>query len=213
MNNLLNQLLGIIHTSHLYDLNGEYFHNLNFYMKDRKGKTIGANKYQAKTFGFESEKDMLGLSDFDIVCDEHAHIYRNNDHYIMESEKSKTLVEPLIQFGGKELTALSCKFPLRSKKNKVIGIIGLSIVLDEATLKADSQDKPLKRSDVLTPRQMDCLLYLTKGLTIKQIASSLKLSFKTVENYIAEIKARLNCHNRSELIKAALQIPYIRAYL
>ncbi len=47
---------------------------------------------------------------------------------------------------------------------------------------------------------------LCNGLTFKQIAKKLTLSYKTVETYMERIKEKLNCHNKAELIMAFLQI-------
>jgi len=65
----------------------------------------------------------------------------------------------------------------------------------------------------LTKRQLDCLLYLVKGLTIKQIGCELMLSPKTVEHYLDAVKTKLNCHTRSELIEKAFQFNDVRKYL
>jgi DNA-binding CsgD family transcriptional regulator len=58
----------------------------------------------------------------------------------------------------------------------------------------------------LTKRQEDCLFYLTIGMTKKEIAKNTQLSPKTVEHYLDAVKIKLNCHNRSELIKKALNM-------
>lgn len=62
----------------------------------------------------------------------------------------------------------------------------------------------------LTKRQKDCLFCLVNGMTIKEIARTLHLSPKTVEHYLNAIKIRLNANTRSELIKKALQMQFIK---
>jgi DNA-binding NarL/FixJ family response regulator len=52
----------------------------------------------------------------------------------------------------------------------------------------------------LTNRQMECIHLLMKGMTAKDIANELHLSFRTVESYLANIKNRLKCKNKTELI-------------
>lgn len=52
----------------------------------------------------------------------------------------------------------------------------------------------------LTQRQKDCIFYLTKGMTIKQIAKKLNLAPKTIEHYLKNIRTKLNCKTRAELI-------------
>ena len=56
-------------------------------------------------------------------------------------------------------------------------------------------------SNILSKRQMECCSLLLKGKTSKEIAASLGLSFRTVEFYISNIKIKLNCKNKSDLIR------------
>jgi DNA-binding CsgD family transcriptional regulator len=57
----------------------------------------------------------------------------------------------------------------------------------------------------LTKRQLECLLLLIKGKTAKQIAKQLNLSPRTVEDHCEQLKARLDCHSKSELIDKAVK--------
>lgn len=65
----------------------------------------------------------------------------------------------------------------------------------------------------LSNRQLECLYFLTQGMTQKQIAHALNLSPKTVEHYLSAIKEKTNCHSRSALIFEALKIPAIKEKL
>lgn len=55
-------------------------------------------------------------------------------------------------------------------------------------------------SEKLTPRQLECTHLVMKGMSAKQIADELKISPRTVEIYLNEIKRRLRCKSRTELI-------------
>lgn len=55
----------------------------------------------------------------------------------------------------------------------------------------------------LTKREMECLFYLSKGLTCPQLAQKLCLSRRTVENNIEIIKQKLGCGAKSDLIEIA----------
>lgn len=67
-------------------------------------------------------------------------------------------------------------------------------------LKAESLPKagPL---NALTPREIQSIHYLVNGYTAKHIANALNLSHRTIECYIANIKAKLDCYTKSQLIQ------------
>ena len=52
----------------------------------------------------------------------------------------------------------------------------------------------------LTQREAECVIYLLKGCTIKKVAEKLGLSACTIEFYINNIKAKLKCRTRIELL-------------
>lgn len=52
----------------------------------------------------------------------------------------------------------------------------------------------------LTARELDCLRLIARGMTSKEIARSLSLSFRTVENYCERIKTKLGCRRKQDLI-------------
>ena len=57
----------------------------------------------------------------------------------------------------------------------------------------------------LTPREMQVLKYLVKGLSNNEIASSLYLSIDTVKMYLKQIYEKLEVNNRvSAVVKAIL---------
>jgi two-component system, NarL family, response regulator NreC len=59
--------------------------------------------------------------------------------------------------------------------------------------------------DLLTAREREVLKLLADGLTVKQIAAQLNLSVKTVDVHKYNLMAKLDIHDRSELIKYAIQ--------
>jgi len=65
-------------------------------------------------------------------------------------------------------------------------------------------------SEQLTHRQVECLVNLIKGQTIKEIAKTIGLAPKTVEHYLNNIKAKLDVQSRSALISKALTFSIIK---
>lgn len=55
----------------------------------------------------------------------------------------------------------------------------------------------------LTPRETDCLIQIKDNLSATKIALHLGISPRSVEKYLENIKNKLDCYSRSELIKIA----------
>jgi DNA-binding NarL/FixJ family response regulator len=57
----------------------------------------------------------------------------------------------------------------------------------------------------LTPRELEVLTYIAKGLSKKEIANLMHLSVKTVENHTANVMSRLDIHDRVQLTRLAIR--------
>jgi DNA-binding NarL/FixJ family response regulator len=57
----------------------------------------------------------------------------------------------------------------------------------------------------LTPRELEVLTYISKGLSKKEIAKLMFLSVKTVENHAASVMNRLDIHDRVQLTRLAIR--------
>lgn len=56
----------------------------------------------------------------------------------------------------------------------------------------------------LTRRESQCCLLLLYGLTMRDIAQELELSARTVEYYLNNIKRKMGCYYRDQLVKKLL---------
>jgi DNA-binding NarL/FixJ family response regulator len=57
----------------------------------------------------------------------------------------------------------------------------------------------------VTPRQLEIIRLIAEGATSREIAQSLRLSFKTVTRHRADIMARLNVHDVAGLVRWAIR--------
>lgn len=64
----------------------------------------------------------------------------------------------------------------------------------------------------LSRRQQECLFFLVRGKTAKEIGRILSLSHRTVEYYFDEIKNKLGCQSRREVIAKMLSDEGIKKY-
>jgi two-component system, NarL family, response regulator NreC len=70
--------------------------------------------------------------------------------------------------------------------------------------------RPASDYDRLSDREREVLKLLADGLTLKEIASRLTLSVKTVDAHKTNMMRKLDLHDRSEVIKYAIQRKLIR---
>ena len=68
-----------------------------------------------------------------------------------------------------------------------------------------SQPSPNQSFPVLTPREREVLQLLTEGVSVKKIASLLRVSAKTIETHRQHIMEKLNTHSVAELTKYAIR--------
>jgi DNA-binding CsgD family transcriptional regulator len=61
----------------------------------------------------------------------------------------------------------------------------------------------------LTPREKEVLMWVGEGLTSKAIADHLGISFRTVEQYVANIQRKLDVSNRQQAITKAVNLGII----
>ncbi len=62
----------------------------------------------------------------------------------------------------------------------------------------------------LTKRESQCCLLLLYGLTMRDIAQELDLSARTIEYYLNNIKRKLDCAYRDQLVKHLLASDFLQ---
>jgi len=68
-----------------------------------------------------------------------------------------------------------------------------------------NSQRPQTSYDRLSGREREVLKLLAEGLSVKEIAARLKLSVKTVDVHKYNLMRKIDVHDRSELIKYAIQ--------
>lgn len=98
-----------------------------------------------------------------------------------------------------QYVAVTYKQPVYSSSNKIIGVLGLSYYLNK--IKNDYQKEKNIIINLLTDKEINCIKQMMLGKTAKETAVVLGISYKTVEFHIANIKMKLNCYRKSEIIE------------
>ena len=85
----------------------------------------------------------------------------------------------------------------------------LSQLVDDFRTRVKSTER-MPRFATLTPREKEILKMLAEGNTVKEVASQLDLSVKTVEAHKFNLMRKLDIHNKAQLVQYAIQKKVIR---
>lgn len=111
---------------------------------------------------------------------------------------SGALVRQLVNSGASAVLAK------RGSGDELLEIINQNLGAD--TYVSDSFSDELARVDVidkLTNRERECLNLLLKGLSTKQIADQMQVSYKTADTHRSNLMTKLNVHSYGQLVALA----------
>ena len=94
------------------------------YVKDKEGKYVLVNSRFEELFGVNNE-EVRGKTDYEIVSDEIADQFRENDIKVLEEGESLQAEERVVH-NGEVHTYLSVKFPVYDESGVVNGVCGIS---------------------------------------------------------------------------------------
>jgi DNA-binding CsgD family transcriptional regulator len=175
----------------------------NIYIKDKNLSFIWTNKLQANSCGFTNAKDIAGLNDYDICSEETAYTLQETDRTLLSLRKSIQLIEEGTFQNKYHLTAQTFKFPIIAKNGELLGLFGISQDIT-ALKKLESHPFHKMQKSRLSKQESYCLFYYTIGKSCREISLHLNISSRTVESYLENIKNKLICHSKSELIEKSL---------
>jgi two-component system nitrate/nitrite response regulator NarL len=132
-------------------------------------------------------------------------LQRGADGYLLKEDRFEVLVEELqkIVRGQPPLSPAIARRLLThfrsGNEGDVGGVLssGLSSTGFSASKPVPLMEKPLDH-ERLTPRESEVLTYLSKGFTIKEIASLMGIKWFTVNDHIKSIYKKLNVSSRAE---------------
>lgn len=195
------------------------------YWKDTEGRLLGCNQNQIKFLGI-SKKNIIGKNTLEIggLCKWSkgaTNLVHQNSLSVVKNFSAQYL-EEILFIKETPQTVLSFKSPLITAEKTICGLAGVSILTTnhknskkiESYLEKTANLITFKLSTTtifpkLAKRELECLHFIIRGLTAKQIGKVLNLSFRTVESYIENMKYKFNCSSRSELIGKAIDLGYI----
>ena len=171
------------------------------YVKNRQGAYLVANRFYIDALielGLISKNNptIIGKTDFDLFPADTAQQFVDNDLHVITTGVAHTFTEESQLSPKHTRRFVSQKRPFYKETGEIDGIIGYSKRIDLLILNNTQVE--------LSKREIDCLAAIFKGLSAKKISDNLQLSKRTVESYIENLKIKMNCNNKADMIKAIL---------
>jgi DNA-binding CsgD family transcriptional regulator len=206
------------------------------FWKDLSGNILGCNETFLKTASISKFQDVINKNDQELPWANRWKDYLESDKSVVKTQSLLTRVERVL-LCDREIYAKTTKTPL-VENGRIIGIVGtlqdVTDVLQQAgaylsnnansfspealVLQDMLQDLVEPRhylsrkyeGKYLTKREAECLICLAYGLTSKETARLLKISFRTIEIYIQQVKHKFNCSTRPALIREAMAAGFLK---
>jgi len=145
----------------------------SIYFKDIDSRFIKANKATLTKMGISSFDELLGKTDFDIFCDEHAQLAKKDEEEIIKSRTSIiNKIEKEIWRDGKVTWASTTKIPLIDENDVVYGTFGITRDITELKKAEDIKDALFKISTAVTSLNNINVLYEFIHKSISELMSA-----------------------------------------
>lgn len=193
-------------------------------------KLLSVNRTGIKWIGFSNDDAISGLSYEDMRCKaaEDAVFFIHQDE-LVKAKKKPIYFIGFYEYNNNEWkTVFGKKYPIINSEGTPIAIVSQFDeisnynLIDTYRFMSKSQKRFKKNMkqfgyilednhilEHLTNREAECLFFLLRGKTSKSIATLLNLSVRTVEYYIENIKNKMRCNGKEELIEKAINEGYL----
>ncbi len=169
-----------------------YVDGLSFFAKDCEGTLLATNQHLVSLYGFETEDELIGRSDYDLLPWQLVEKYRRDDLAIMESRRPVVnLVEIFLNRQGIPSWFLTTKAPIISRGGAVLGVMGIIQSYEQYRKKHPAH------SDIQKAMAVMARDYREK-ISIQDLARSCKLSLRQFER---KFKSYFNLAPQQFLIK------------
>lgn len=188
--------------------------NLYVWAKDKNYRYLDCNENYAKAAGLDSPQQIIGKTDDQLPWRELADFFRAGDYGVLQG--NTRINAPEISSTVNNVTdILVTENQLLDRNNKCIGIVGSFIDITGKQLinKTGYFDPKADRyylgdaldNTYLTAREIEVFKRLLLGYSARETGERLKISPKTVEDYIGNIKLKLQAKSKGEIIATAIQ--------
>ena len=193
----------------------------NVFLKSTCGNVLNINDSTMKTFNL-STSDIIGKNDYELFPTKASVKIMENDQNILKQNQLQFLIEQSSVSDTKPEMFLSIKIPVQDLSNNIAGVMGVAFPLAKTDMVTITNainsleifpSIPLimpqayitKKYKKFSKRETECAYYLVRGMTYKEIGNILNISTKTVEYNIDNMKTKLDCYKKSQLVSKILE--------
>ena len=135
------------------------------FWKDKNLVYLGCNAPFARDAGFSRPEEVIGKTDYQMGWLDQAEIYRRDDCEVIESGRSKLLIdEPQTTPDGKTITLLTSKVPLHDANGETFGVLGTYLdVTERARLEEELETRNAQFDAALNNMAQGLLMFDRDG--------------------------------------------------
>ncbi len=197
----------------------------SFALKDRSRRYLFANKEMREAVAVVSLEHIIGYSNDELsssVVEDSLALFDSQDDFVLREKKKTDILSVFTYSGGEKKIFLGGKAPYLDETGDCIGVISQSTRINQghlfslghvlfsdslrffskSSLTFNISETP--RQHNFSPRESECLFFILRGKTMKEIGRYLNISAKTVDYHLQQLKSKFDCHTRSQLIEKAL---------
>ncbi len=172
------------------------------YFKDAKNRLIRVNRFYAEGFKMPPEK-IVGKTDFDFFPKEQAQRMFDDDNYVLKTGAPIIgKIERTLLPNGTHNCVTTTKIPLRNKKDKIIGTMGITRDITEYDQVEQNRLNLVISSLKVLDRVLEIRDPYTFGHTrrVSMIAERIAKELKWDENRILELRMSAELHDIGKIL-------------
>ncbi|MFN3234321.1 MAG: LuxR C-terminal-related transcriptional regulator [Gammaproteobacteria bacterium] len=208
---------------------------LNVCTTDLDSNIIVANDIAANLMGFNSSDQTVDKTYENMSCDlaEMSEVFKKQDALVLMRKETTTILSYLCYPDDEWKLVLGTKSPIYDDTGHLMGLMAVwqdcthKSLIDLVPGLLSGEKRLLDRShayqfsyvvddkayeDSLTERQLECVFYLLRGKTAKEIGDFLCLSDRAIESHIENLKDKFNCSKKPDLINRLLEKGYLQYF-
>ena len=183
------------------------------FVKDRHGHYIYANDTMAFAAGLDSKEQIIGKTDSDLIWRAQSELYRQGDCLTLSGKPLINAPEVQLQITGMKSVTTSKRKIVNpaTRRDVIIGSYiehtGMVISRSEGVIDRKTKRIHLGNSfgnETITFKEARIYFYLLLGMSATQTAEEICISKPTVNFHIENLKRKMQCSSKGELIATAI---------